>query len=129
MGRAYYGDIKGKFWVEIQSSNAPERFGCIGSEPSIINYYTDDKEAVEEEIDNIKKELGEYLNIIDDFYNKSEEGYGLEDLNDYIKKHQKKSRYFDIDYLMREYADLQLGVKILKCLEKKGDCEFTAELW
>lgn len=127
MGRAYYGDIEGKFY-NLQSSTAPERFGCIGSEPSIINYYTDNKEAVEEEIDNIKKNLGEYLDIINDFFNSKKE-YGLEDLNDYIKKHQKEPRDFDMDYLMREYADLQLGIKILKCLEKKGDCEFTAELW
>ena len=30
MGRYYTGDIEGKFWFGIQSSNSADRFGVIG---------------------------------------------------------------------------------------------------
>ena len=44
MGRYYDGDIEGKFWFAVQSSNAPERFGAQEFEPSHINYYFDEEQ-------------------------------------------------------------------------------------
>ena len=38
MGRYYSGDINGKFWFALQSSNAPSRFGGYENEPNYINY-------------------------------------------------------------------------------------------
>ena len=37
MGRYYDGDISGKFWFAVQSSNAPARFGGNEFEPNYIN--------------------------------------------------------------------------------------------
>ena len=42
MGRYYSGDIEGKFWFTVQSSNAADRFGSIGYEPSYLEYYFDE---------------------------------------------------------------------------------------
>ena len=36
MGRYYTGDIEGKFWFALQSSNAASRFGGVESEPAYI---------------------------------------------------------------------------------------------
>ena len=38
MGRYYSGDIEGKFWFAVQSSNAADRFGGI-----VKPYYFEDK--------------------------------------------------------------------------------------
>ena len=40
MGRYYNGDVEGKFWFAIQSSNAPERFGAYENQ-GYINYSID----------------------------------------------------------------------------------------
>lgn len=39
MGRYYSGDIEGKFWFAVQSSNAADRFGVSGNEPNFIQYH------------------------------------------------------------------------------------------
>ena len=72
MGRYYSGDIDGKFWFGVQSSNAADRFGVTASEPSYINYYFDEEnlEDVENEIKNIKESLGEWKEKLDNFFNK-----------------------------------------------------------
>ena len=33
MGRYYNGDIEGKFWFAVQSSDCADRFGSIGEQP------------------------------------------------------------------------------------------------
>ena len=50
-----------------------------------------------------------------------------------IIEHWKKEHNEDIDEkgirdLLEWYARLDLGTKILKCVEEKGDCSFEAEL-
>jgi len=53
MGRYYEGDIDGKFWFAVQSSDDGEFFGAEEQESNWIDYYVD-KETFEE-IDGIKK--------------------------------------------------------------------------
>jgi len=52
MGRYYYGDIDGKFWFGVQSSDAADRFGKTGHAPSHLEYYfeIDDLPMVGKEI-------------------------------------------------------------------------------
>jgi hypothetical protein len=38
MGRYYNGDIEGKFWVAVQSSNAADQFGVEGTAPEQLEY-------------------------------------------------------------------------------------------
>ena len=67
MGRYYTGDIEGKFWFGIQSSNAADRFGVMGYEPDYIvyNFQEEDLEGVEQEIKNIEETLGNKVEIIE----------------------------------------------------------------
>ena len=44
MGRYYGGDIEGKFWFALQSSEAPMRFG--GMMELSFSFYDDDIESV-----------------------------------------------------------------------------------
>ena len=47
MGRYYSGDIEGKFWFGVQSSNAADRFGAEGFRPEELCYYFDKDEHLE----------------------------------------------------------------------------------
>jgi hypothetical protein len=41
MGRYYDGDIEGKFWFAVQSSDDGEHFGCTECGSNVIEYYVD----------------------------------------------------------------------------------------
>lgn len=118
MGRYYNGDINGKFWFALQSSNAPDRFGVTGVEPNTINYYfsEDDLEDVEKEIKKIQDNLGDKINTLDEFF-KTKDSYNDDDLLELGISEQD----------LRDYADLDLGIKIRDCINENGQCDFDAE--
>jgi hypothetical protein len=119
MGRYYSGDIDGKFWFAVQSSNAADRFGVIGEEPSYITYFfgDEDLESVEEEIKNIEESLGDKIQKLDEFF-ASVKGYRDEDIHALGITSQELS----------DYADLGLGIKIRDCIKEFGSCSFDAEI-
>lgn len=116
MGRYYNGDIEGKFWVAVQPSNAADQFGVDGTAPDYLdyNFYEEDIPAVKYGIKKIEDRL-DYKKV-HGFFDKVD-WYSQDDLE---KANIKKEE-------VRDYADLCLGKKILACLEKDGDCHFTAE--
>lgn len=123
MGRYYFGDIDGKFWFGVQSSDAADRFGVTGSAPAELYYYFDesDLEGVEQELEIIKLSYGDYFDKLDTFF----------DVNDSYTD-AKVIAYLDVDAklyskIMSEYADYRLGIKIRDCIKENGSCEFTAE--
>jgi len=116
MGRYYNGDIKGKFWVGLQSSRAGERFGAKEQSLTSIPYYTDNKEEAQEEIKEIEKALGSKLAKIDQFFEKN---------NGYNDEMLEEAGIAKAD--LKEYADLKLGRKILEAIKKNGCCAFDAE--
>ena len=118
MGRYYSGDIEGKFWFALQSSDCADRFGVDGFQPEVLNYYftEDNLEGVVEEIKNIEESLGDKLKIIEDFF-KENNAYNDDDLEKAgITKHE-----------VSEYADLGLGKEIRDCIIENGECNFEAE--
>jgi hypothetical protein len=119
MGRYYSGDIEGKFWFALQSSNAADRFGVEGVQPDELQYYFTEENLVEieEEILNIESTLGEKKQILDDFFNK-QTGYTDKDIADLgVSKDE-----------LQDYADLGLGIKIRDCIIANNSCSFVAEL-
>ena len=118
MGRYYSGDIQGKFWYAVQSSNSADRFGVQGYQPEVLNYCFEgsDLEGVEKEIANIETKLGDKLKVIDDFF-ATRSSYTDEILAEIGISKQELS----------EYADLVLGKKIRDCIKENGYCEFEAE--
>lgn len=119
MGRYYNGDINGKFWFGVQSSNSADRFGVTGHVPEYIEYQfnEEDKASVEAELKKIENALGEQLQLMEDFFinpapytNDMLIGIGIN-----VSK-------------LSDYADYKLGQQILDCLNEYGQCQFTAEL-
>jgi hypothetical protein len=121
MGRYYSGDISGKFWFAVQSSDAADRFGKSGHVPSHLEYYyeIEDLPIVKEEIASIEAKLGDKKERLDAFFN--QEGKGV-----YQDKELREIEISEED--LSEYADLQLGYKIANALEENGACQFTAEI-
>jgi hypothetical protein len=119
MGRYYSGDIDGKFWFAIQASNAADRFGVTGEQPSSLHYYfsEDDLDDINAEIKNIEDKLGFKKTIIDKFFADNNMGWS----DDMLKEaHITKAE-------LEDYADLELGKKIRECVVDTGQCSFEAE--
>ena len=118
MGRYYSGDIEGKFWFAVQSSDAADRFGVSGDRPETLQYYfsEEDLEGVETEIANIEEKLGDKLQVIENFFS-GEGSYNDKMLEEAgITKEE-----------VSEYADLGLGKQIRDCIKENGECSFEAE--
>ena len=125
MGRYYNGDIEGKFWFAVQSSDDASHFGGTQSEPNHLNYsfQTDDIDDIKSGIKTCVDYLGEYKEQLNTFFD-SVNGYNDEQLGKVlgIKDMDKVKR------LLEQYARLRLGKKILKQVEDTGYCDFEAEL-
>jgi len=118
MGRYYTGDINGKFWFAVQSSDAASRFGGQASEPQYIEYYFDEDhlDGVMQEINNIEESLGDNLQKIQKFF-ADNNGY-----NDAMLKEVGIT-----EEMLSDYADLEMGIQIRDCIIAEGSCEFQAE--
>jgi len=119
MGRYYSGDIEGKFWFALQSSDAASRFGGIESEPQYIQYYFDEDhlEDVQEELKSIEDRLGDKMAIIDKFF------------EDNMSYNDEKLEAAGISRAeLSDYADYGLGKQIEQCIIDNGSCSFDAEL-
>ena len=124
MGRYYSGDIEGKFWFAIQSSEDASFFGGSESEPNYLNYYfeTNDLDDIKKGISTCKKELGIYEEKLKKFFKKNN-SYNDKDLSNKFDISQDKTKT-----ILEWYARLELGKKILKCVKENNSCSFEAEL-
>jgi hypothetical protein len=125
MGRYYSGDIEGKFWFGVQSSNDASFFGGQECEPGFIEYVFDkdrDYEKVCKGLERCRNELGDYKEKLDAFFDETNL------YNDTMLAGQLKLNEAEVRKLLEWYARLELGEKIRQCLERKGICSFQAEL-
>ena len=126
MGRYYNGDIEGKFWFGVQSSDDGDFFGSKGEEPNtFLNYhFTKDEHLkdIKKGIKECEKELGTWKEKLDKFFTDNN-GYNDKMIEDQIGLKKEKSKE-----LLEWYARLELGNQILECVMKQGDCSFEAEL-
>ena len=124
MGRYYYGDIEGKFWFGVQSSDSADRFGVIGSEPQYLEYWfqQEDLEQVQNELKRIEKQFGEDFKKIEQFF-QGKQSYTDKELAEYLGTAEAFAKQ-----ILKEYADYELGKKIEQSIIENGQCSFTAEL-
>jgi len=141
MGRHYDGDISGKFWFAVQSSDDGEYFGALDIteentdsdyHEGFVDYviYFSDIDKVKAGIDLCKRQLrGNYV-ILNEFF-LSNNGYN----DEMIIEHYQKTKGIHINEgFLREqltiFARLDFGTQILLYFnENPGeDCHFTAEM-
>jgi hypothetical protein len=157
MGRHYDGDISGKFWFGIQSSNDAVHFGaeelepepeytCTGEDKDGNKTYEEEEyqsgcidyrisfASIDDTLDGIqecKRELGDELLRFTEFFNAHPDGYNEEMIAKYYKKHFNKTVSDEfMRWFLTIYARLGLGMQILVYFnENPGeDCIFTAEM-
>lgn len=121
MGRYYHGDIEGKFWFAIQSSDDADFFGSKGTHPNVLDYYFD-----EDNLDDIKKGINECKEVLSNWKKKLD--YFFEENDSFNNEKLKKQINLTDPKMLEWYARLELGEKILKCVEEDGQCIFEAEL-
>ena len=134
MGRNYRGDIEGKFWFAVQNSDDASFFGGEEFEPNYLEYYfsEDDLPNIKKGIKDCKQNLGKTLKKLDTFF-KVHESYTDKQLSDHLglgtgAKGGNKFTMQELHDILSWYARLELGKKILECVEKNGECRFDAEL-
>lgn len=138
MGRYYNGDIEGKFWFAVQSSDDADFFGARHAEPNVVNYdfSKDDLPSIRTGVVRCRGALGDYKAKLDAFFAELEakhSGYDDRMLADYLGlpyDHDASDFYAnrDVTELLEWYARLELGEKILTCVEATDECNFEAEL-
>ena len=113
MGRYYSGDIEGKFWFAVQSSDDAAQFGALEGESCYIPYYVDDLQTCKKRLVELFEEIGAdpKLDISED------EFWDL-----YESKKDDRSKNDGL------FASLELGLKIYKCIKENGSCSFEAEI-
>jgi hypothetical protein len=123
MGRYYTGDIDGKFWFAVQSSDDADFFGQSG-EPLEINYsfYKENILEVKEKLLQCLKVLGNAKPKLDKFF-KRNESYTNERLGKEYKWTEEETRK-NLEW----YARYDLGRKIYKHLKDNDACYFSAEV-
>jgi len=131
MGRNYWGDIEGKFWFGIQSSDDPSYFKepCSieededGDETSLVYSFDEtDIEAIEEVVGEIINELGDSKEKLDKFLDLRDSSG-----DDLISK-ETGILASDMKLILTLYARMKLGNQILDCIKKNGQCIFECEL-
>jgi hypothetical protein len=140
MGRYYTGDIEGKLWFGVQSSDDADFFGVeseyvysldydgnepiSSKEPTELSYsFTkEDLEGVEEGLDTCREKLGSYLYKLDDFFRR-EDGYSKDQLARELGVTKDEAMG-----LLKWYARYELGKKIRWSIQANGQCNFTCEL-
>ena len=124
MGRHYSGDIEGKFWFGVQSSDDADFFGGRPNEPEELayNFVSDDLAHIEEGLEECRKQLGDSKAKLDAFFS-DHEGY-----SDARLAEETGIAEGDIAATLKWYARLELGTLIHACVVRNGACNFTAEL-
>ena len=124
MGRYYNGSIEGKFWPTVQNSNAADRFGVTGHQPQELYYHFDEESlpGIYQELSNIATNLGSNLILLHKFFEEND-SYSDEKVAEYLNVEPN-----DIQNILKDYADYELGLKIAEAVQTTGQCEFTTEL-
>jgi hypothetical protein len=129
MGRYYNGDIEGKFWFGVQSSDDADFFGVEGK-PRFYHYYfsEDDKKKVHKGLLECSRVLQGYMVALDKFF-EEHDSYNDKMLLEFLNKNVKGLTTEEkAKELLEWYARLHLGRKIYKCIDEQGECDFEAEL-
>lgn len=124
MGRYYHGDIEGKFWFAVQSSDAADRFGVTGTCPDYIEYVFEEEDLprVQEELANIENILGDKLAKMDEFF-ETRDYCNKEELENFLGISKEETRI-----ALSHYADYGLGKQIEACIIENGSCSFEGEI-
>ena len=126
MGRYYNGDVEGKWWFGIQSSDTPAKFG--GNETH-IDYIISNDDTFKDRMECIENDLGDRLPILEKFF-KEKPYYSNEKLHEYMSKHIEGYKLELVSQDVQDYADYCFGKEVLEHFKESGEdyCNVCSEL-
>ena len=124
MSRNYQGDIQGKFWFAVQESTDPAFFGAqsVREEGKTITYQTNDMNACLEGIERCKEELGDAIEKLQKLFQTSN-GFTRQQVAEHLQVEELEALR-----VLKWYARLVLGTKMLASLLEFGRCNIEAEI-
>ena len=113
MGRYYNGDVEGKWWFGVQSSDTPQKFGGYETH---IDYTISYDDTFKNRMECIENDLGDRLPILERFF-KEEAYYNNEKLYNYISKEIDDYELEWVSKDVQDYADYCFGKEVLEHLK------------
>ena len=126
MGRYYNGDVEGKWWFGVQSSDTPEKFGGYETH---IDYTISNDDTFKNRMECIENDLGDRLPILEKFF-KEEPYYNNERLHKYMSKHIEGYKLELVSQDVEDFADYCFGKEVQRHFKESGEdyCNVNSEL-
>ena len=126
MGRFYNGDIDGKWWFGVQSSDTPIKFG--GQEIS-IDYSICNDDTFKDKVKQIEQELGDKLEWLIQFF-KENSFYSNEKLLEFMIKKNPRYDKSELRKDLENFADYEFAMQVKQHFEDTDEdyCNVSSEL-
>ena len=126
MGRYYSGDIEGKWWFGVQSSDTPEKFG--GYE-TYIDYTICNNDTFKGQVRQLKQDLGDKLEWMTQFF-KEHSFYSDEKLQEFMMKKNPRYNGSELRQDLENFADYEFAMQVKQHFEDTGEdyCNVSSEL-
>ena len=126
MGRYYDGDVEGKWWFGVQSSDTPERFGGYETH---IDYTICNDDTFKSGIKLIKEDLGDKLEWLQQFFDENN-GYNDAMLMEFMIKKNPRYDKSELRKDLENYADYEFSMQVKEYFDDTDNeyCHVNSEL-
>jgi len=126
MGRYYDGDVEGKWWFGVQSSDTPERFGGYETH---IDYTICNDDTFKSGIKLIKEDLGDKLEWLQQFFDENN-GYNDAMLMEFMIKKNPRYDKSELSQDLENFADYEFAMQVKEYFDDTGNeyCHVNSEL-
>mgnify|MGYP006408842195 FL=1 len=126
MGRYYDGDVEGKWWFGVQSSDTPERFGGYETH---IDYTICNDDTFKSGIKLIKEDLGDKLEWLQQFFDENN-GYNDAMLMEFMIKKNPRYDKSELSQDLENFADYEFAMQVKEYFDETGEecCNVNSEL-
>jgi len=126
MGRYYDGDVEGKWWFGVQSSDTPERFGGYETH---IDYTICNDDTFKSGIKLIKEDLGDKLEWLQQFFDENN-GYNDAMLMEFMMKKNPRYDKSELSQDLENFADYEFAMQVKEYFDDTGNeyCHVNSEL-
>tara|TARA_R100001129_G_scaffold141987_1_gene103214 strand:- start:1689 stop:2069 length:381 start_codon:yes stop_codon:yes gene_type:complete len=126
MGRYYSGDVEGKWWFGVQSSNTPIKFG--GTE-TFIDYTICNDGTFKRQVKQLKQDLGDKLEWLQQFFDENN-GYNDAMLMEFMMKKNPRYDKSELRKDLENFADYEFAMQVKEYFDDTGNeyCHVNSEL-
>jgi hypothetical protein len=126
MGRFYNGDIDGKWWFAVQSSDTPEKFGGYETH---IDYTICNDDTFKNKVKQLENDLGDKFEWMTQFF-KENDFYNDADLREYLIKKNPRYDKSELSQDLENFADYEFAMQVKQHFEDTGEdyCNVSSEL-